>query len=210
MTMLFSMATLIISLHLVRGYNLSNLFFTEVDSGGLTVQELKYSEVSSGSGENANPICDDFANTKAATVWGYFSKYSTAVRGIAATWIIVNNIMDLITTPIGTREECNTKKIKIQGQAYWYILNGTCTAMTAQNTLNSKIHDTLFALSNRGQGIGCIRIISGDYWGYVAISPDDRNEEFEKAVKHCDGYVIKHQGETMMSCSGQETSMVLD
>lgn len=107
--------------------------------------------------------------------------------------MIANNIKDLMSTPIGTKEEWNTRKIKIKEQAYWYILDGSCTAMAARNTLNSKINDTLFVLSNRRQAIGCIKIISGDYWGYITISSDDRYEEFDKAIKHCEwnGYVIE-------------------
>lgn len=191
--MLFSMAILLISLHLARRYNFSYLFFTEENSGSLIVQDVKYSEVSSDGRVDAGPTCDDFANAKTPTIWGYVSKYSTAIRAIAATWIIVNNIKDLMSTPIGAREECNTRKIKNQEQAYWYILNGNCTAMAARNTLNSKINDTLFAFSNRRPAIGCIKMISGDYWGYVTIPPDDTNEEFDKAIKHCEnnGYVIR-------------------
>ena len=100
--------------------------------------------------------------------------------------------MDLVNPSVITGSECDTKKIRIQGQSYWYIPNGSCTATAAQNNLMDRIYDGLFALGNKGRGVGCIKISSGDYWGYIAISPDEE-AELDEAIKHCEGggYVVK-------------------
>ena len=180
------------SLYFVVGSKLVKTFYEKVMSGELTSKDVSYSDKSSHEDDSKTPDYEVEAGIKPATVWAYFKNYSAAIGAIAGTWTIVNKIMNLVNTPVVIGSECDTKKIRIQGQSYWYIPNGSCTATAAQNNLMDRIYDGLFALGNKGRGVGCIKISSGDYWGYIAISPDEE-AELDEAIKHCEGggYVVK-------------------